>query len=62
MSFEFRKTELNGLIVIQPHMYPDDRGLYKKNYEKNILSKISELDYSIDDLEFKLEIDWDKEG
>ena len=37
-------------------------GFNDENYEKNILSKISELDYSIDDLEFKLEIDWDKEG
>lgn len=39
MSFQFRKTELDGLIVIQPHMYPDDRGLYKKNYEKNVFAE-----------------------
>ena len=39
MSFEFKKTELDGLIVIQPHMYPDDRGLYQKNYEKNIFAE-----------------------
>lgn len=35
MAFGFRKTEIDGIIVIQPHMYPDDRGLYKKYYEKN---------------------------
>ncbi len=36
MPFLFNKTEIDGLILIQPHMYPDDRGLYKKYYEKNI--------------------------
>lgn len=36
MPFTFQKTELEGLMVIQPHMFPDDRGLYKKVYEKQI--------------------------
>lgn len=36
MSFEFRKTRIPGLLIITPHMYPDERGLYKKYYEKNI--------------------------
>ena len=35
MAFEFKKTGIADLLVIQPHMYPDDRGLYKKYYEKN---------------------------
>lgn len=39
MSFEFKKTELEGLLVIQPHMYPDERGLYKKYYEKDIFAE-----------------------
>lgn len=39
MPFEFVKTEIEGLTVISPHMYPDDRGLYKKYYEKNIFEK-----------------------
>lgn len=38
MAFEFRKTEIADLLVIQPHMYPDDRGLYKKYYEKKIFA------------------------
>lgn len=38
MPFEFKKTELEGLMIIQPHMYPDDRGLYKKTYEKSIFA------------------------
>ncbi len=36
MSFEFNKTEIEGVLVIKPHMYPDVRGLYKKYYEKEI--------------------------
>lgn len=36
MPFEFIHTEIEGLIVISPHVYPDDRGIYKKNYEKNL--------------------------
>lgn len=39
MSFKFEKTEIEGVIVITPHMYPDDRGLYKKYYEKNIFAE-----------------------
>lgn len=36
MPFEFKKTEIKDLMVIKPHMFQDDRGLYKKIYEKNI--------------------------
>lgn len=39
MAFEFKKTKISDLLVIQPHMYPDDRGLYKKYYEKNIFEE-----------------------
>lgn len=39
MTFEFKRTGLEGLIVIQPHMYLDDRGVYKKYYEKNIFTE-----------------------
>jgi len=38
MPFEFKKTEIEGLMLIKPHMYPDERGLYKKYYEKNIIN------------------------
>jgi len=34
MPFTFEKTKLEGLMVITPHMFPDERGLYKKYYEK----------------------------
>ena len=39
MPFEFKKTELEGLQIITPHQFPDDRGLYKKYYEKNIFAE-----------------------
>lgn len=39
MSFSFHKTNIEGLLVIKPHMFPDDRGLYKKCYEKFIFAE-----------------------
>lgn len=39
MPFIFHKTRFAGLQVIEPHLYPDDRGVYKKYYEKNIFSE-----------------------
>ena len=39
MSFEFKKTEIKDLLIIKPHMYPDERGLYKKYYEKNVFAE-----------------------
>lgn len=39
MPFTFKKTEIEGLFVIEPHMFPDDRGLYKKHYEKSVFAE-----------------------
>lgn len=39
MAFTFEKTEIEGLVIIKPHMYLDNRGLYKKCYEKNIFKQ-----------------------
>lgn len=39
MPFSFRETEIQDLLVIIPHMFPDERGLYKKNYEKSIYAE-----------------------
>lgn len=39
MSFQFRLTDIKDIIVIQPHLFSDDRGIYKKNYEKNIFAE-----------------------
>lgn len=39
MSFEFKKTDINGLQIIKPHIFSDDRGIYKKYYEKNIFAE-----------------------
>lgn len=36
MSFEFCEKESNGVIMIRPHTFVDERGIYKKNFEKNI--------------------------
>ena len=39
MPFEFKKTELEGLQIITPHQFQDERGVYKKYYEKNIFAE-----------------------
>lgn len=39
MAISFKKTDIDGLLVIEPHMYPDDRGIYKKYYEKQIFAQ-----------------------
>lgn len=36
MAFTFHKTDIEGLLVIEPHMFPDNRGLYKKHYERYV--------------------------
>lgn len=35
MSFEIQKTNLDGLMIIHPHLYHDHRGEYRKNFEKH---------------------------
>ena len=39
MGFGFSKTEIEGVIVVSPHIYTDDRGVYKKNYERLIFAE-----------------------
>lgn len=39
MPFEFYKAEIDGIIVVTPHTYPDERGLYEKCYEKETFFK-----------------------
>ena len=38
MPFKFRKTEIEGLVIIVPHTFHDERGVYKKIYEKNVFA------------------------
>jgi dTDP-4-dehydrorhamnose 3,5-epimerase len=39
MPFQFEQTEIDGVMVIWPHRYPDDRGLYKKYYEREVFAE-----------------------
>lgn len=32
MSFEFKELEIKGVFLIKPHIFIDDRGIYKKTY------------------------------
>lgn len=38
-SFEFIDIELEGYKIIKPHIFLDERGMYKKYYEKSILAE-----------------------
>lgn len=38
-SFEFIDIELEGYKIIKPHIFSDERGMYKKYYEKNIFAE-----------------------
>lgn len=39
MPFTFHKTAIEGLQIIEPHMFSDGRGVYLKYYEKNSFEK-----------------------
>lgn len=40
MPFSICKSEIEGILVIQPHMFLDERGIYKKHYEKGIFEQV----------------------
>lgn len=39
MSFSFEKTGIEGVFRIRPHVYSDERGTYKKYYEKHVFAE-----------------------
>ena len=39
MSFQITESEIKGLYLIQSHVFADDRGLYKKNFEKEVFAQ-----------------------
>ena len=39
MSLRFNKTSIAGLTLIEPHLFFDERGCYKKYYEKNAFAE-----------------------
>lgn len=39
MSFKFNETSIDGLVVIEPHFYSDDRGYFIKDFEKVAFQK-----------------------
>lgn len=39
MAFELIETSLNDAFIIKPHKFEDDRGIYEKNFEYNILKR-----------------------
>lgn len=39
MAFIFHETDIKDLMVIEPHVFEDKRGIYRKYYEKEIFYK-----------------------
>lgn len=39
MPFKFEKTGIDGVLVITPHMFLDERGMYKKHYERRVYAE-----------------------
>ena len=35
MSFEFEKLEIDGLILVKPKAFGDDRGFFMESYKKS---------------------------
>jgi len=35
MPFEFEKTNIPGVILVKPKVFPDNRGFFLESYEKN---------------------------
>jgi len=39
MPFEFEKLKLEGLVLVKPRVFPDDRGFFIENYKKSDFEK-----------------------
>jgi len=39
MPFEFEKTNIPGVILVKPKVFPDNRGFFLESYEKNSFKK-----------------------
>ena len=35
MPFDFRATEIDGLMIIQPRVYPDARGFFMETFKES---------------------------
>lgn len=40
MPITYTETEIKGLLSITPHIFEDDRGIYKKCYERDSFKKM----------------------
>lgn len=46
MAIEMEKVELDGMFLIHAHVANDERGYYRKNFEKNVFSE-NGLDFNV---------------
>lgn len=48
MPFKFHETSIEGLTIIEPHIFEDERGYMIKDFEKNIFSEQGLPDFFIE--------------
>lgn len=53
MAFAFHKTSIEGLILIEPHVFEDERGYFIKDFEKNVFVANGLPDFVIESNESK---------
>ena len=46
MGFEIEKLDLEGMLLIHAHVANDNRGFYRKNFERNIFAENDYAEYS----------------
>ncbi len=49
MPFDFRSTHLNGVLIIQPCMFKDDRGFFMESYRKSDFVKAGIVEEFVQD-------------
>ena len=50
---EFCKTKIDGVLILKPNVFPDERGFFFESYsEKNFLERRSFLDFVQDNISF----------
>ncbi len=45
MAFNFIKTDIDGVVIIEPKVFGDDRGYFLETYQKDVFDKAG-LDYT----------------
>ena len=53
MALKFNKTSIEGLVLIEPHVFEDERGYFIKDFEKTVFSQNGLPDFVVESNESK---------